>query len=530
MIECAANCVPDEEISKAFEYSYKYLGQVAKVMDEIKNEFGTPKVEYTKKEVSEELINKIKDLASEKIEDYYSSMASENANKKDFENIVKEPVLALFTEEETETYSQKSILEALDKIFKAKVRENILNNNRRIDGRGMEEIREIEIRINPLPRVHGSSMFQRGDTQVLNILTLAAPGNEQLMEAIEGETKKKYIHHYNAPPYSVGEVGRFGFPGRREIGHGGLAEKALIPVLPIEQDFPYVIRLVSEVMGQNGSSSMASTCASSITLMAGGVPIKEHVAGISIGLMTGTNDDKFVTLTDIRGIEDFSGDMDFKIAGTENTITAIQMDTKIKGLTYEIVKQAINQAKDARKQLLKLILNKLPAQQSNISKYAPKIESIQIPVDFIGKVVGPGGKVIKQLSADYNVEIHIDDDGKVNISGDDNNSIESVKNIIQGIVSDPKVGAIYNGKVTRILDFGAFVEIFPGKEGLVHISKISKSHVTNIHDILSVGQSVKVKLLNIDSQNRLNLSMSDNDSNDEPHDREKKSLETKKRY
>ena len=358
-------------------------------------------------------------------------------------------------------------------------------------------------------------MFMRGETQVLSILTLAAPGNEQLTESIEGESKKRYIHHYNAPAYSVGETGRFGSPGRREIGHGGLAEKALKPVIPSQEVFPYVMRLVSEVMSQNGSSSMGSTCASTVTLMAGGVPIKEAVAGISIGLITGATDDEFVTMTDIQGIEDFSGDMDFKVAGTKDTITAIQMDTKIKGLTYKIVEQAVLQARVARVHLLKLIAKAIPEARKDISVNAPRIDSMKIPVDMIGKVVGSSGKVIKQLTADYEVDINIDDAGVVSISGVKKANIDSVKKIIDGIINDPTPGEKYTGKVVRLQDFGAFIEIFPGKDGLLHISRVSKEHVADIHDVLKMGQIVEVTLMNIDSQGRLNFTMIEGDTGED---------------
>ncbi len=522
MIECSAKCIPDDEILKGFEYSYKYLGAITQTIKEIEKEFGKTKIAYTVNELPKEIFDKMNKLAVEKIEEYSSGISSKDIHGKQFKKMVNEPVLALFTEQELENY-RKLILEKVDKLYKMKVRENILKNKKRIDGRKIDEIREIDIWINQIPRVHGSSMFKRGETQVLNILTLGTPGNEQLMEAIEGETKKRFIHHYNAPSYSVGEVGRIGAPGRREIGHGALAEKALFPVIPEQDKFPYVIRLVSEVMGQNGSSSMASTCASTITLMAGGVPIKEPVAGISIGLITGENDEEFITLTDIRGIEDFSGDMDFKIAGTYDSITAIQMDTKIKGLTHNIIKQSFKQAKEARKLLLDKIKSIIPEVSKELSDNAPRIEIMQIPVELIGKVVGPSGKVIKQIISEYEVEIMIDDDGKVSISGTENENLQSVKKVIDGIVHDPKVGEVYSGKITKILDFGAFVEIFPGKEGLIHISKISKNHVKNVTDVLSLGQKVKAKLLNIDSQGRLNFAL------DIEEEKEKPVIETKKR-
>jgi len=531
MIECGANCISDDEVLKGFEYSFEYLGKITATVKEIENEYGKKKIEYTPDKENEEIINKISKVAEERIEEYYQKLSKKEINRKEYTNIVIEPVLALFNEEEIEEISKKVIVDCLDKIFKKRVRENILKNSKRVDGRDLTEIRDIEIRINPIPCVHGSSMFQRGETQVLNILTLAAPGYEQLMESIEGETKKRYIHHYNAPPYSVGEVGRIGSPGRREIGHGALAEKALMPVLPLQENFPYVIRLVSEVMGQNGSSSMASTCASTITLMAGGVPIKKPVAGISIGLMTGDSDDDFVTITDIRGIEDFSGDMDFKIAGTYDEITAIQMDTKIKGLTFDIIKKSFMQAKEARRFLLSKILEIIPESMNDISERAPRIETLNIPIDLIGKVIGPSGKIVKQLSADYEVEISIEEDGRVNISGTNRELLNEVKRVIEGIVHEPEVGNIYPGKITKLMDFGAFVEIFPGKEGLIHISRISKEHVKNVNDVLSLDQKVEVKLINIDAQGRLNFSMilDDNINNNDQNDKRRKFVQTDKR-
>jgi len=508
MIECASNCVADTEIEKAFEFSFGPLGEISKAIVEFERECGKTKVEYNPKVVNDEIYDRIKDITIQKLEEFYTGLANKTIKRREFNKVVNDKIVATFTEEELkETYKKGAIIETIDKIFKKFLRENILKNKRRVDGRGIEEVREIMITLNPIPRVHGSSMFMRGETQVLNILTLGAPGNVQLSESIEGESSKKYIHHYNAPPYSVGEVGRYGATGRREIGHGALAEKALKPVVPDDANFPYVMRLVSEVMGQNGSSSMGSTCASTVTLMAGGVPIKAPVAGISIGLITGDNDNEFITLTDIMGFEDFHGDMDFKVAGTSDTITAIQMDTKIKGLTFPIIRQSLIQAKSARNKILDIIESIIPKSFDDISEYAPRIESVQIPVDTIGKVVGPGGKVIKQISSDFNVEISIDEQGVVSISGVDKNSLERVKRIVNGIARDPVVGEVYPGKVVRITDFGAFIEIFPGKEGLLHISKISKDHVSKVADVLTLNQIVDVKLTEVDYQGRLNFTM-----------------------
>lgn len=506
MIECAANCIPDEEIEKGFEESFKYLGQIALIVDNLQKKYGKKKIQVTPKILPEDLLNRLKNLVIERANEYSRGLANKEYWKQDFKRVVIEPILNSFTQEEREKFTDKLILECIDHLYKKKVREDVMVYNKRVDGRGFRELREIEIKIDPLPQVHGSSMFRRGETQVLNILTLGTPGSEQLMEAIEGDLKKSYIHHYNAPPYSVGEVGKFGSPGRREIGHGALAEKALKPVIPQQENFPYVIRLVSEIMSQNGSSSMASTCASSITLMAGGIPIKEPVAGISIGLFTDENGN-FKTVTDIIGIEDFSGDMDFKIAGTYNTITAIQMDTKIKGLTIEIIRAALEQAREARREIIKKILEVIPEPRKTLSKNVPKIDTLQINIEDIGKVIGPNGKIVKQLIADYDVEIFIDENGLVSISGSNSESIAKVKEIIKGIVTEPEIGTIYKGKITRVLDYGIFIEIFPGKEGLAHVSQISNKRITNINELFKVGQVVEAKLIGIDAQGRLNLSL-----------------------
>jgi polyribonucleotide nucleotidyltransferase len=507
MIECAADCTDDEQVIKGFEASYEPLGKLAEFSDQLRKEFGKEKVHFEPQGPNQAIIDKIKDTAKSSIAEYFDKMKAKTISKKDFKPVVVEPVLALFSEEEIDEYGKKNILEELDTIFKKTIRENILTKKLRLDGRGIEEVREIEIKTGVLPRVHGSGMFMRGGTQVLNILTLGAPGSEQLLESIEGEVKKHYIHHYSAPPYSVGETGRFGTPGRREIGHGGLAEKALWPVIPSKEEFPYVMRLVSEVMGQNGSSSMGSTCASTLSLMDGGVPIKAPVAGISIGLMTGDSTDDFITITDIQGVEDFSGDMDFKVAGTKDSITAIQMDTKIHGITQAIVAQSIRQAKAARLHILDKITAVIPEPNRNISEFAMKITSTSIPTEFIGKVVGPSGKVIRALSEQYEVEINIEDDGSVFISGINQELIDKCKTVIQGIVTDPEVGAVYKGVVARIMDFGAIVELFPGKDGLVHISNISSERVEDINAVLEVGQEVEVRLYEIDGQGRLNLTM-----------------------
>ncbi len=508
MIECAANEASDDDILEGFRAAFKPLGEMAKTIKELQQECGKKKIDYADKSINEDIYARIEKNAKELIGKYYDGLANKTIDRKQFDIYVETPILNMFTEEEKEsTFTEKMIKEVLDYIFKKEVRNNILKHKKRLDGRRIDEIREIEIDVGVLPRVHGSSMFMRGETQVLSILTLGVPGDEQVVEFIEREEKKSYMHEYNALPFSVGETGRFGTPGRREIGHGALAEKALLPVIPSQDEFPYVIRLVSEVMGQNGSSSMASTCASTLSLLDAGVPIKAPVAGISVGLITGETDDEFVTITDIQGQEDFSGDMDFKVAGSYEGITAIQMDTKIKGLTYKIVEQSIKQAHTARNELLDKIKAVLPKQREAISEYAPRIEFMMIPENSIAAVIGSGGKVIKQLTADYGVDINIEDSGRTSISGVNFEQVKLVKNVINGIVNDPDVGAVYTGKIVKIMDFGAFVEIFPGKEGLIHISRMSKDRVAKVTDVVKAGQQVQVKLFEIDSQRRLNFTM-----------------------
>lgn len=507
MIESAAEIVTDESILEGFKYSFGPLGVISSVMKELESDFGKEKIEFEVKEIPADLIERIKPTVDERLLVFYDMMKEDSTNRSQFSEIVEKYVMELFSDEEIEELSEGAIREAIDYIFKKTIREKILKENKRIDGRDITEIREIIVKPGVLPRVHGSSMFMRGETQVLNIVTLAAPGAEQIIETIEGEDKKRYIHHYNAPPYSVGETGRMTGPGRREIGHGALAEKALIPVVPSKDEFPYVVMAVSEVMGQNGSSSMGSTCASTVSLMDAGVPIKAPVAGISVGLMTGEDVNEFVTLTDIVGVEDFSGDMDFKVAGTKEGITAIQMDTKIKGLTYPIIEKSVYQAHDARNYIIDKIIEAIPNSRKDVSEHAPRIESMKIPVDSIAIVIGSGGKTIKQLCADYDVDISIEEDGLVSISGLGKENIDNVKELIIGMTTPPEVGKVYNAKVVKIMDFGAFVEIFPGKEGLVHISEMADTRVNDVKDIVSMGDRVDVKLMEIDKQHRLNFTM-----------------------
>jgi polyribonucleotide nucleotidyltransferase len=406
-----------------------------------------------------------------------------------------------------QAYTIPDIMGILDTLFKKKLREDVLKKGKRVDGRKADEIRPLTMEVGILPRTHGSAMFKRGQTQVLTIATLASPDLNQLIESPTGEESKRYIHHYSMPPYSVGETGRVGTPSRREIGHGALAERALLSVIPSEAEFPYTIRLVSEVMSSNGSTSMASACGSTLALMDAGVPIKEPVAGISIGLMTDKKSEKYVLLTDIMGVEDFGGDMDFKVAGTKTGITAIQLDMKIDGITDDMVKGALEKARIARLQILDSLHKIIGSSRSQLSQYAPKVQMVKIPVEKIGEVIGPGGKMIRQIQTVTGAVIDVKDDGSVFISSIKEEAVKHAVSWIEGLTHEVKPGEEYEGEVKRMLPFGAFVEILPGKEGLVHVSQMSTGFVNTPSEVVSLGQKVKVRVMEIDDQGRVNLSM-----------------------
>ena len=394
------------------------------------------------------------------------------------------------------------------KLQKFIVRRWLLDEGKRVDGRGINEIRPLSAEVGLLPRVHGSGMFTRGQTQVLSVATLGTMKDGQLIDGLQDIYEKKYMHQYNFPPYSVGEARAPRSPGRREIGHGALAERALVPVLPSQEEFPYVIRVVSEVLSSNGSTSQASICGSTLALMDAGVPIKAPVAGISVGLIT--EGDRWMTMLDIQGLEDFHGDMDFKVGGTHKGITAIQVDIKVDGLTYEIIEEAFEKCRKARLHILDDIMAPVIAQpRAELSKYAPKMKSLKIDPDKIKDVIGKGGKVIQKICAECDVQIDIEDDGSVFISGLDANNLNKAFHIIKTIVDDPEPGSIYKGVVTRLMNFGAFVEIAPGKEGLVHISKLDEKRVAKVEDVVNVGDEILVMVTEIDDQNRINLSRKD---------------------
>lgn len=491
---------PEDVVKNSIQMAKDANGKIIDMINELVDAVGKTKVPVPVATEADELKAKI-------VKDYKKEMEDAFAKKaeKEFGGDEVIALAKIIMEAYGSPYTQKAVEEALDALFKKQVRDNILTKEKRFDGRKIDEIRPVSAEVGLLPRTHGSAMFKRGQTQVLTVATLGTPSLEQLIESPMGEEAKRYIHHYSMPPYSVGETGRVGTPSRREIGHGALAERGLLSVIPPEEEFPYTIRLVSEVMSSNGSTSMASTCGSTLALMDAGVPIKEPVAGISIGLMSDKK--KFVLLTDIMGIEDFAGDMDFKVAGTKNGITAIQLDIKIDGLTDEIIEGTFERAKDARMKILEKMLTVISAPRKTLSKYAPKVQVVKIPVEKIGEVIGPGGKMIRNIIATTGATVDVEDDGSVMISGVDQDAVQKAVDWVTGLTRDVTVGEEFDGVVKRILPFGAFVEILPGKEGMVHVSQMSTSYVNNPEEVVKIGQTVHVRVMEIDDQHRINLSM-----------------------
>ncbi len=517
MIEAGAYEIPDDLMMKAIRLAHEENGKIVKWIEEIVEKEGKEKAPYEEHVIPENVYNMIKDYITDaRMEEavYAEKKQDRDAKIKAITEEVNENLTEkLIAEVGEETDIVTLIDETIYKFEKSTVRRMILREHKRPDGRGIEEIRPLSAEVDVLPRVHGSALFSRGQTQALTVTTLGAIAEMQKLDGLdETETYKRYIHHYNFPGFSVGEAKSSRGPGRREIGHGALAERALLPVIPSEEEFPYAIRLVSDILSSNGSTSQASICGSTLSLMAAGVPIKRPVAGISVGLVTGEADDDFIEITDIQGLEDFFGDMDFKVAGTHKGITAIQMDMKIKGLTFEMIEQAFAQTGRARAYILDEVMAKAIAEpRKELSPYAPKIATMTIDVDKIAEVIGTRGKVIKKIIEETNCEIDTEDDGRIFIKGKNTDDIQKAIEMISGIVMEPEPGKTYRGTVTRLMAFGAFVEIAPGKEGLVHISKLSPQRVAKVEDVVSVGDAVRVKLLEIDSQGRLNLSVKDAD-------------------
>ena len=509
MIEAGANEVPEDKMLEAIFAAHEVNQKVIEFIDQIVAECGKPKSSYTSYAVPEDLMA---DIMAE-----YPMESMEEAVFTDDKQTRENNIFAM-KEKLREKYADNEawlgrLDDALYQYQKKTVRKMILKDHKRPDGRAINQIRPLAAEVDIIPRVHGSAMFTRGQTQICDVVTLAPLSEAQKVEGLDVNiTTKRYIHHYNFPSYSVGETKVSRGPGRREIGHGALAERALLPVIPSEDVFPYAIRAVSETFESNGSTSMASTCASCMSLMAAGVPIKAPVAGISCGLVTGETDDDYVVLTDIQGLEDFFGDMDFKVAGTKEGITAIQMDIKIHGLTTDIIKEAIRRTREARVYILdEVMLKCIPAPRPEVNEYAPKILMMQVDPDKIGEIIGQKGKTINAIIDETGVKIDIDDDGKVSICGVDKAGIERAIEIIHSIVDPIEVGKTYVGKVVRIMPFGAFVELSPNKDGMIHISKLDSKRVAKVEDVVNIGDTVRVKVLDVDRMGKISLSLKDAD-------------------
>ncbi len=498
-VEGGAKMLPESEIIEAINFAHQEIKRIVELQENLVALCGKPKREFTYVEADESIEKKLRDAATEGI--VKSIGIIDKLEREQYLKDLKNDVAAPFEEENV---SEDVIDFVLTKIEKEEMRRSIIEESKRIDGRGLTDIRPITCEVGVLPRTHGSALFTRGQTQALCVTTLGISGDEEEIKDLEGKRTKRFMLHYNFPPFSVGEVAPIRGPGRREIGHGALAERALASVIPDENEFPYTIRVVSEILESNASSSMASVCGATLALMDAGVPIKQPVAGVGMGLIK--EGDKYAILTDMIGVEDALGDMDFKIAGTKDGITAIQMDIKIEGVTKEIMQKAMEQAKQARAYIIDKMLEVIYAPRKEISIYAPRIISIKIPVEKIKDVIGPGGRIIKKMQDDLGVQIEIENDGTVNIASTDKDASEKAVNMIRSLTEEPEVGKIYTGRVTSVTDYGAFVEIFSGREGLLHISELDDGYVRKVEDVINEGDEVVVKLIDIDKFGRLNLS------------------------
>jgi polyribonucleotide nucleotidyltransferase len=499
MVEAGAREASEEVILQAIEFGHQANQPIIQLQEQLQQAWGRPKLEAPASEVNPEVILAISPIVDDRLAQALSQ-PEKPPREQALNNLKKELVENL-----SESFSEEDISAAFDAKVRAEIRGNLLDKGRRLDGRGLTDIRPISCEVGLLPRTHGSALFTRGQTQVLTITTLGSIGKEQQLDGLGIEESKRFIHHYNFPPFSGGEVKRIGSPGRREIGHGALVERAIAPVLPKDEDFPYTIRLVSEVLSSSGSTSMASVCAASLSLMDAGIPTKAAVAGVAMGLVTGEQGN-YVILTDIEGIEDAYGDMDFKAAGTADGITALQLDIKLKGISLEIVSKALNQARQARLSILKIMGQTISSSRPELSQYAPRMYKITIDPDKIGAVIGTGGKTIRSIIEETKATIDINNDGTVIIGSPNEESARKAIEIIEGLTKEAEVGAIYTGKVTRIADFGAFVEILPGKEGLVHISELADYRVAKVEDLVKVSDEITVKVIGIDELGRINLS------------------------
>ena len=504
MVESEADVLTEEQMLSAVVFGHQQQQVVIENIKEFVREAGKPRWDWVAPEPNTDLINKVKALAEVRIGDAYR-ITEKQARYAQIDEIKAEVIATLTAEDET--VSEGAIIDIITALESSIVRGRILAGEPRIDGRTKDTVRALDICTGVLPRTHGSAIFTRGETQALAVATLGTERDAQIIDELTGEKSDRFLFHYNFPPYSVGETGRIGSPKRREIGHGRLAKRGVLAVMPSAEEFPYVVRVVSEITESNGSSSMASVCGASLALMDAGVPIKAAVAGIAMGLVK--ENDNFVVLSDILGDEDHLGDMDFKVAGTREGVTALQMDIKIEGITPEIMQIALNQAKGARMHILGVMEQAIPAPRADISDYAPRIHTMKIDPKKIKDVIGKGGATIRALTEETGTSIDIDDDGTVKIAATDNNAAKAVMARIEDIVAEVEVNAVYTGKVTRVVDFGAFVSILGGKEGLVHISQITDARVERVSDYLTVGQEVQVKVVEIDRQNRIRLTMKD---------------------
>ena len=504
MVEAGAGEVSERVLLEALRRGQEVNLELVELQEEIVRKFGKPKMSFdAPPKPSADLESELASLVERRVEDLFESGAAKGERNTAMDDLGEEAALHF---SDTDTYDRKQVGTAFEGLLKKVMRTRILREGKRPDGRAKEEIRPISAEVGILPRTHGSGLFRRGQTQVLTIATLGSLGDKQKLDTLSPEESKRFIHHYNFLPYSTGEVRRVGGTGRREVGHGALAERALDPIVPSEEEFPYTIRLVSEVLSSNGSTSMASVCGSTLALMDAGVPIKRPVAGIAMGLIMGDDGREYAVLTDIQGIEDFQGDMDFKVAGTEEGVTALQMDVKVKGIGVDIMEQALEQALKGRLFILGKMQQTISQARDALSPYAPRMLKIRVPVDKIGNIIGPGGRTIRALVQEYSVTIDVENDGTVIIGSSNQDAAERAVSAIEGMVKEVVVGEVYTGKVTRIMDFGAFVEVLPGKDGLVHISQLADHRVERVEDEVQIGDEITVIVTEIDRMGRVNLS------------------------
>jgi len=496
MVEAGAQEVDEDQILAALKLGQSQSQKIIQTINRLVKKINPQKETIVTEKIDASVKKQVLDKAKSSLDDLVQRLAK-GADKSELYDIQSAAI------EELEDLDPQLVKQIIEDYFKQTLRQQLFVKKIRPDGRKIDQIRSLSSQVGLLPRTHGSAMFMRGATQALTVTTLGSPSLEQLIEDLEGETSKRYIHHYNFPPFSVGETGRLGWPSRREVGHGALAERALVPVLPSEADFPYTIRVVSEIMSSNGSTSMASTCGSTLSLMDAGVPIKKPVAGIAMGLMK--QKDEYIILTDIQGLEDHIGDMDFKVAGTKDGITALQMDIKITGIPFKVLSTALSQAKTARLTILKHMLTTLDKPRTTVSPFAPKIKTLNIPVEKIGELIGPGGKTIKKIIADTDCQVDVNDEGRVVVTGVDAEKLQSAYDWINGLTREIKIGEEFDGPVVRVESFGAFVNLLPGRDGMVHISKLSTSFVKDINQLIKLGDTLHVRVDDIDDQGRISL-------------------------